>query len=171
MLAGSAAMVGIAVVVGGVVFTRAEAHVQRPVPEAMVSTVDLNLGGSPGCEPTRTAQLVRGNGVGSTASGPDAILAFQHAYYVARSGTLARSVTTPDAWVSEAPVIDVGIATVPVGTHHCVQITPVADGRFEVQIIETRPDQSVRTYRQVVTVGQYAGATLITRIDPARSSR
>jgi hypothetical protein len=168
MVIASATMITALALTGGTALVRLEAHAQRPETEAMVRTVDLTLGGGPGCEPIRTAQLVRGNGVGSTASGPDVILAFQHAYYVARSGSLARMVTAPDAWVSQAEVIDVGIATVPVGTRHCVQITPLPDGRFDVQVTETRPDQTVRMYRELVTVSMRHGATMITRIDPAR---
>ncbi|MBF6327752.1 hypothetical protein IU452_04385 [Nocardia transvalensis] len=168
MMVGTFAMIGTAAVVGGIVLARVEAGIQ---PEALVSAADPILGGGPGCEATRTAQLVRGNGVGSTASGPDAILAFQHAYYVARSGGLARSVTTADAWVSSPQVIDLGIATVPAGTRHCVQVAPLPDGRFDVQVTETRPDRSTRTYRQIVTVADRNGTTLITRIDAPRPTR
>ncbi|MQY26209.1 hypothetical protein NRB56_17710 [Nocardia sp. RB56] len=170
MVVGSAAVVGTAAVVGGVVFSL-EVRIQQAAPATMASTADLALGGGPGCEPTRSPELVRGNGIGSTGSGPDAILAFQHAYYVDRSGTTARTVTAPDAWVSGAQTIDAGIATVPVGTHHCVQITPQPDGRFDVVVTESRPDHTTRTYRQLVTVGPQDGATVITRIDPGRSTR
>ncbi|MFF0490249.1 hypothetical protein ACWDSJ_37405 [Nocardia sp. NPDC003482] len=165
VLFGSFAMIGTAAVAGGVALARAEMHVQQAVPEALVRTGDIGLGGAPGCDPTRTPDLVRGNGVGSTASGPDAILAFQHAYYVARSGALARTVTTPDAWVSPPQVIDLGIATIPAGTHHCVEITPVPDGRFDVRVTESRPDQTSRVYRQIVTTTTQSDVTLITRID------
>ncbi|MCM6772082.1 hypothetical protein NDR87_02680 [Nocardia sp. CDC159] len=169
MMVGSVAAIGTAAVAGGVVLARIEATAQRAAPESVASTADLTLGGGPDCAPTRTAGLVRGNGTGSTTSGPDVILAFQHAYYIARSGTLARAVTTPDAWVSPPQVIDLGIATIPRGTLHCVQITPLLDGRFDVQVAESRPDRSARTYRQLVTVADRDGKTLISRIDaPAR---
>ncbi|WP_280387530.1 hypothetical protein [Nocardia wallacei] len=171
MLVGSAAMIGSVAVAGLVVLGRVDAHTPLPRPEALVGAADLTLGGGPECLPTRTARLVRGNGTGSTVSGPDVILAFQHAYYVARSGMRARAVTTPDAWVSPAAVIDVGIATVPIGTRHCVEIAPMPDGRFAVTIIENRLDRSVRTYRQEVAVEVREGATAITRIDPVRPRR
>lgn len=170
MLVGSAATVGTVLVIGGLVLSRVDARAPTP-PEALVGTVDLGLGGGAECAPVRTAELVRGNGIGSTESGPDAILAFQHAYYVTRSGIAARAVTAPDAWVSPAAVIDVGIATVPVGTRHCVEIVPQPSGVYFVTITETRLDRSTRIYRQSVTVGGPAGTTLITRIEPVRAPR
>lgn len=170
MLVGSAAVVGTAAVVGGVVLSL-EIRMQQAAPATMASTADLALGGGPGCEPVRSPEVVRGNGIGSTGSGADAILAFQHAYYVDRSGAVARAATAPDAWVSTAQTIDAGIATVPVGTHHCVQITPLPDGRFDVVITESRPDHTSRTYRQLVSVGLRDGTTVITRIDPPRATR
>ncbi|MCP2319961.1 hypothetical protein APR12_005339 [Nocardia amikacinitolerans] len=135
-------------------------------PRQSATVADPVLGGGPGCEPTRSDQLVRGNGTGSLASGPDAILAFQHAYYVTKSGVAARAATTPDAAVSRIDVIDAGIASVPVGTSHCVLVLPLPDGRFDVVITETRPDAAVRTYRQFVTVTPRDGDVLISKIAP-----
>lgn len=135
-------------------------------PRQSATVADPVLGGGPGCEPVRTPQLVRGNGTGSTADGPDAVLAFQYAYYVTRSGAAARAVTTRDAAVSAVATIDAGIASVPPGTRHCVLITPLPDGRYDVVLTEIRPDGVVKTYRQFVTVADYADGTRITRIAP-----
>ncbi|MGW4092073.1 hypothetical protein [Nocardia sp. NPDC004718] len=133
-------------------------------PRQSATVADPVLGGGPGCEPTRGAQLVRGNGTGSTASGPDVILAFQHAYYATRSGAVARSLTAPDAVVPPVAVIDAGIASVPTGTQHCVMITPMLDGRYDVVITELRPDATSRTYRQFVTVVTADGGSTIAKI-------
>ncbi|PXX71013.1 hypothetical protein DFR70_101434 [Nocardia tenerifensis] len=135
-------------------------------PGQSAAYTDPVLGGGPTCQPTRSEQLVRGNGTGSTASGPDVVLAFQYAYYVTRSGADARAVTTPEALVPAVEVIGAGIRTVPAGTQHCVMITPMADGRFDVVITEVRPDAAVRTYRQFVTVTTRPGAVSITKIAP-----
>ncbi|MBF6357636.1 hypothetical protein IU449_24330 [Nocardia higoensis] len=137
-----------------------------PGPRQSATVADPVLGGGPGCEPLRTPQLVRGNGTGSAASGPDAVLAFQYAYYVTRSGAQARAITTRDAVVSTAEVIDAGIASVPPDTRHCVLISPLPDGRFDVVLTEVRPDGAVKTYRQFVTVVERADGVLITRIGP-----
>ncbi|MGK8520196.1 hypothetical protein ACRS6B_00855 [Nocardia asteroides] len=133
-------------------------------PRQSATVADPVLGGGPGCEPTRGRQLVRGNGTGSTASGPDVILAFQHAYYVTRSGAVARSLTVPDAAVPPVAVIDAGIASVPAGTQHCVMVTPMLDGRYDVVITELRPDSANRTYRQFVTVAVIDGKSTIIKI-------
>ncbi|MGK8509106.1 hypothetical protein ACRS5S_13975 [Nocardia asiatica] len=135
-------------------------------PRQSATVADPVLGGGQGCEPARGAQLVRGNGTGSTASGPDVILAFQHAYYVTRSGAVARALTVPEAAVPPVAVIDAGIASVPAGTQHCVMITPMLDGRYDVVITELRPDSANRTYRQFVTVTETGGRSSIVRIAP-----
>ncbi|MBF6175746.1 hypothetical protein [Nocardia blacklockiae] len=171
LLAGSVAVIVTTVVVGEVLLNRVEARAPVAPPEVTAGSADLGLGGGAGCAPIRTAELVRGDGAGSTASGPDVVLAFQYAYYVTRSGAAARQLTAPDAWVSPAAVIDVGIATVPVGTRHCVEIVPQPENTFFVTVTELRLDRSTRIYRQVVTVATVADATLITRIDPVRVPR
>ncbi|MFI6169767.1 hypothetical protein ACIBCN_23510 [Nocardia sp. NPDC051052] len=161
-LVGSAAVVGSMAAVAVVMVYTASAS----APRQSASYADPVLGGGPGCEPTRNDQLVRGNGTGSTTSGPDVILAFQYAYYVARSGSDARAVTTTDASVPPVDVISAGIRSVPAGTQHCVMITPMADGRFDVVITEIRPDAAVRTYRQFVTVTSGPGVVSIAKIAP-----
>ncbi|WP_433654111.1 hypothetical protein ACQPW1_25890 [Nocardia sp. CA-128927] len=161
-LVGSAAVVGSMAAVAVVMVYTASAS----APRQSATYTDPVLGGGPGCQPTRNEQLVRGNGTGSTTSGPDVILAFQYAYYVARSGADARAVTTTDASVPSAEVIGAGIKSVPAGTQHCVMITPMADGRFDVVITEVRPDAAVRTYRQFVTVTAGPGAVSIAKIAP-----
>ena len=138
-----------------------------PVSTSPSPTLDPILGGGPGCEAVRTPDMVRGNGTGAKTSGADAVLGFQHAYYVTRSGAAARSFTTPDADVKPAEAIDAGIATIPAGTQYCVTVTPRPDGQLSVIIIETRPDSAVSTYTQVVAVTVRDGQTLITRIGTA----
>ncbi|MFD0360250.1 hypothetical protein ACFQZZ_02165 [Nocardia sp. GCM10030253] len=135
-------------------------------PRQSATVADPVLGGGPGCEATRSEQLVRGNGIGSTTTGPEVILAFQHAYYVERSGEAARAVTTPDASVPRVEVIDAGIASIPPDSRHCVLIVPMNDGRFDVVITESRPNATVRTYRQIVSVADRDGAVIITKIAP-----
>ncbi len=136
---------------------------------AAAIAADPVLGGGPGCDAVRTPNTVRGNGTGNKGTAENVILAFQNAYYHDRSGAAARAFVTPDASVSPAEVIDAGIATVPQGTHYCVQISPSSDEHWSVVIVENRPDQSVHTYRQLVTVARQAnGDYLITGIGGAQ---
>ncbi len=119
------------------------------------------------CVSTREGNLIRGNGVGSTTSGPDAIMAFEHAYYSERSGDRARAVVAPDAAVGAAAQIQSGIDTVPLGTSHCVSIVDLAEGRYAVELSEFHPDKSSITYKQVVTTAVRDGRTVITAIAAA----
>lgn len=117
------------------------------------------------CPTERTGTVVRGAGPGGTDSGPAAILRFQYAYYVQRSGTEARAVVAPDAPVSTAEVIQAGIDSVAPGTGHCVRIVTLAEGRYSVEVTEYRPGGEPATYsRQTVTTGVVDGRTLITGI-------
>ncbi|MGW5382829.1 hypothetical protein [Nocardia sp. NPDC003963] len=128
--------------------------------------------GSTGTDPTaaacpaeQTAQVVSGAGPGGTTSGPEAILRFQYAYYVQRSGAEARAAVAPDAPVSAPEIIQAGIDSVAPGTAHCVRIVTVADGRYTVEVTEFRPGGEPATYsRQTVTTAVIDGRTLITGI-------
>ncbi|MFI8973563.1 hypothetical protein ACIGO9_11815 [Nocardia asteroides] len=117
------------------------------------------------CPTERTDTVVRSAEAGGTGSGPDAVLAFQYAYYVDRSGESARAVVAPEAVVPPAAVIQRGIDSIPVGTTHCVRITTVADDRFTVEVTEFRPAGAPATYtKQSVRTALVGDRTLITGI-------
>ncbi|MGF0320680.1 hypothetical protein [Nocardia fluminea] len=133
-----------------------------PGPEAPVNFAD----GGP-CTSIVTPAKVQGNGIGGTDSGPRAILAFEHAYYTTRSATQAREVVAPDAAVSPAETIQKGIDSIPVGTVHCVTITPQPEpGTFVVEIV-ARQRASSSGYRQIITTTMIDGRHLITNIASA----
>ncbi len=140
-----------------------------PVPSASTATpISAATPASGDCPSERIGSTVRGNGPGGDASGPEAILAFQHGYYVARSGEQARAVVAPDAAVPSAADIQRGIDTIPAGTTHCVTITPGAFvGQYTVVITEYRAGSPPRGYNpQLVTTMQIGNRTLITAIGP-----
>jgi hypothetical protein len=117
------------------------------------------------CHTERADRVVRSAEPGGTTSGPDAVLAFQYAYYVERSGEQARAAVAPDATVSPASAIQRGIDSIPMGTTHCVRIVTIADNRYSVEITEYRPGGAPATYnKQMVTTSVVDGRTLITGI-------
>ncbi len=117
------------------------------------------------CPDEQDGPVLRGAGPGGTDSGPAAILRFQYAYYVERSGAAARAVVAPGAAVSSGEIIQAGIDSVAPGTRHCVRIVTVADGRYSVEVTEYRPGGAPATYsRQTVTTAAIDGRTLITGI-------
>ncbi|WP_174187313.1 hypothetical protein [Nocardia barduliensis] len=121
------------------------------------------------CPAERVGNRIQGNGVGGFDSGPAVIFAFQHAYYVTRSGEQVRATTTADAAVQTADAIQRGIDTIPAGTAHCVAITPGAfAGQYIVVITEHRPGQQPVTYNpQLVTTTKDGDRTLISAITRA----
>lgn len=68
-----------------------------------------------------------GNGPGSRDSGPDVILAFDHAYYVDRNGTKARGYMNDDITGTTAKSLQEAIDELPEETAHCLKIRPKDD--------------------------------------------
>jgi len=123
---------------------------------------------APLCPGERDGNSLRGNGAGGDGSGTEAVFAFQHAYYVDRSAEQARESVAADAAVPPAPDIQQGIDTIPMGTTHCLSITPGAFvGQYTVVITEHRPDAAPISYNpQLVTTEDIGGRTVITGIGP-----
>lgn len=119
------------------------------------------------CMSRMDGQVVHGDGPGGTSSGPDAILGFQHAYYVERSGARARDFAAPNGAVPDAQVIQSGIDSVPMGTTHCLAITPQGPDQYGVELTETRLDGTVTVYKQVVATVVEDGKTLVESINLA----
>lgn len=114
------------------------------------------------CPVSTVANVVTGNGPGGTANGTDAILALQHAFYVARSGAAVRAVVEDGALgFGSAEKIQDGINTVPPGTLHCLMIREDVPGQYYVEVTERRPNNSVAVYRQAITTADVSGRTLI----------
>lgn len=135
------------------------------------ASMQLTSGGIDGAPPAgpcpteRSPAVVRSAEQGGTMSGPDAVLAFQYAYYVTRSGEQAWKVVAPNATVSSAALIQTGINSIPAGTKHCVRIVTVSDNVYSVEVTESRPGGAPETYnKQMVTTAVVDGRTLITGI-------
>lgn len=131
-----------------------------PAPKPAVVSDDPGV-----CAPSTEPSVVRGNGPGGTTTGPEVILAFEHAYYVARDAVAARALVTENAEVSPLDRIRFGIDTIPVGTKHCVTIRPKSEGAWLVEIAEVRPGgKQVKYNPQAITTVQDGDRTKISAI-------
>ncbi|MTE13769.1 hypothetical protein [Nocardia aurantiaca] len=170
----AAVAVQIAKVTGG--HPPAKPHVATPqaapaaTAPASPSTTDQPAAGLPAnlCPNEAKGGNVRGNGPGSTKTGPDAILALQSRYYVDRSGKAVREMFAPDAPAPSIEQIQAGIDSIPVGTTYCVQIMPGPfDGQHIMVVTEQHPDATKRTWSpQLVITTRIGDATLISAIVP-----
>ncbi|MEC3954821.1 hypothetical protein VMT65_17410 [Nocardia sp. CDC153] len=170
------ALVVVAVMRGG--------HDEEPTAGATTTGKAANTAAALSCPPRHEGKLTIGNGAGGTGSGVDAILGFQHAFYVDRSGEKARSFVAPDSpTVSPAQVIQQsGIDNLKAGTSYCLQIvgpTPVpapapAPGApplagvfetYDVDITEHHADGTTQVYAQRVTAVERDGKHLIYSIE------
>jgi hypothetical protein len=135
------------------------------VPSMQFTAGSVQSRGIADCPTERADRIVRSAEPGGTESGPEAILAFQYAFYVERSGERVRAVVAPDSNISPAAVIQHGIDTIPVGTTHCVRIQTITENRYSVEVTEYRPGGAPATYnKQTVTTAVVGGRTLITGI-------
>ncbi|MGS2804894.1 hypothetical protein [Nocardia sp. MW-W600-9] len=166
-----AASVAGAVLIGG-----GYLQLRGPVPESAAASSPIApapAGATPvagNCPAELVGSKIQGNGAGGTDSGVAAILAFQYAYYVARSGDQARTLVSGDAALPSGADIQEGIDTIPVGTTHCLSITPAAfAGQYFVVITEFRPDAVPIIYNpQLVGTAKVGNKYLITSIGPVR---
>lgn len=134
------------------------------LPPAASSSAAAEVPANTNCLAVHDGALVKGAGAGGAGSGADAVLAFQYAYYVTRSGVQARAVVAPDAAVPAAPDIQAGIDTIPPGTTHCLAIVAIATDRYSVELTEHRPDGATTVYKQTVTTAPRDGHIVITGI-------
>ncbi|NMM90368.1 hypothetical protein B2J88_39585 [Rhodococcus sp. SRB_17] len=101
---------------------------------------------------------------GDQKSGANVIAAFEHAYYVTRSGDAVRALATPDSPLPLADKIKGGIDSVPAGTTHCVRITPITDRVYSVVIAEMRPGQAPGQFSQTITTKDIDGRWFVDSI-------
>ncbi|MEV6771484.1 hypothetical protein AB0N05_22955 [Nocardia sp. NPDC051030] len=115
------------------------------------------------CPSKRDGNLTIGNGSGSTRTGAEAILGFQHAFYTDRSGVKARSFVAPDSVnVSTAEVIQKdGIDPTPKGVSYCVRIVEVAPETYDADLTVHSPDGTTAVYPQRITTVDREGKHLI----------
>lgn len=112
---------------------------------------------------------VRGNGPGSTHSGPDVILALQNRYYTERNGQRVREMFVPDSPTTPtAEAIQAGIDSIPPGTTYCVQIMPGPFASQHVMVVtETHPDKSRKVWpAQLVLTTAIGDRTLVSAVVP-----
>ncbi|MFC4125012.1 hypothetical protein [Nocardia rhizosphaerae] len=104
------------------------------------------------CKAMSEQAVTVGNGPGDTSSGAKAILGFQYAFYVERSGAGVREFVAPDAEnISPAATIQQAIDDlIPQGSTHCVRMRETSTGIYDVELREWHPDGSAIVYKQEI---------------------
>ncbi|REK83741.1 hypothetical protein DVG80_04570 [Rhodococcus erythropolis] len=121
------------------------------------STLDVTPPALASASTTETDATACRTDPGDQKSGAGVIAAFEHAYYVTRSGTAVRALATPDTCLPSVDKIQAGIDTVPTGTTHCVRITPISAGIYSVALTEMRPGQPPAQFPQTITAEELDG--------------
>ncbi|MTE11734.1 hypothetical protein [Nocardia aurantiaca] len=164
----AAAAVAVLAVAGAAVFAVARGG-RDDAPTAGATTTDKAspTAAALSCPARQEGKLTIGNGAGGTGSGVDAILGFQHAFYVDRSGVKARTFVAPEATtVQPADVIQTkGIDRLGPGTTYCLKIVEVAPRSYDVDITEHRADGTTEVYVEHITTVERDGKHLIMSIE------
>jgi hypothetical protein len=104
------------------------------------------------------------DGIGDTRSVSGVIAAFEYTYYQRRDAEAALRLVAPEAGLVAAALTE-GIASIPLGTTHCVAINPIADTAAEVHLVERHPDGRRIDYLQLINTRPTPhGDVLITNI-------
>ena len=114
------------------------------------------------CAPVDEPGRIVGNGPGGRDSGPAAIQAFEHAYYVQRDGkAVAELMVLPGSDIQSF------IDAVPVGTEHCVTVLPTEDpNRWSVDVLLKFPpvgDEGI--HKQWITTMPADGGVKIANVE------
>lgn len=133
------------------------AQVTPPVSSAAPTAEPVGGPSTPACPASVDGALQRGAGPGSQATAVGVVFAFQHAYWVDRSGVGVRAVAAPDAALPPAGEIQRGIDSVPLGSTHCLAVSVLPDGRLGVELAYQSPGGVPVIERQTVTVAERDG--------------
>ncbi|OBA49237.1 hypothetical protein A5780_32455 [Nocardia sp. 852002-20019_SCH5090214] len=126
-----------------------------------------------GCRQSAAGLSVSGTGSGDTRTGPGVVLAFNRAYYVARSGIDAAAFLAPDAegvdrdgsrYPLTTDFVQAGINKTPADTRYCVSIEPDSADRWQVEITEQVGYEITAITHELVTTTTQDGRTLICMI-------
>lgn len=98
---------------------------------------------------------------GDQKTGTGVIAAFEHAYYVLRSGQAVRALAAPSSPLPTADKIQAGIDTVPLGTNYCLRTIETNDNHYTLVLTEMRPGEPATQFTQTITTTHVAGRWLI----------
>ena len=164
---GWAALVAVLVVMCGVVAawvgdSREDATPGAIGPPPAASTTSAEMTGTEGACAGLSGTVVTDR-PGDPATVAGVIASFQAAYY-ARDVETAIRLVAPESGITREGLTE-GIATIPVGTVHCVAVTPIAEDTANAHIVQLAPNGKRDDYLQIVnTVSGEGGVPLISNV-------
>lgn len=160
LVIGTAAGVAVIVLVGGTIWGTALSGGDQPANTALAATtteseddglpiLDLPTATTTAASPEVDDECRADRG--DQNSGAGVIAAWNHAYYVQRSGAAARALATPNSSVVPAEQLQPFIDGLPVGTNYCVRTKALSTDVYLVDLSEMRPEGAVRITQTVTT--------------------
>lgn len=166
LVIGTAAGVAVVALLGGTIWGTALSGGDQPTDTALAATTSASEDdGLPILDlPEATTTTAASSEVddecradrGDQNSGAGVIAAWNHAYYVQRSGAAARALATPNSSVVPADQLQPFIDGVPVGTNYCVRTKALSEDVYLVDLSEMRPE-GVQRITQTVTTKKIDG--------------
>lgn len=102
---------------------------------------------------------------GDQGNAEGVIAAFEHAYYVQRSGAAVRALVAPGVPFNSAEAVQRGIDSVPAGTTYCLTVTGVAPDTYSIGLTEYAPGGEEKQYLQKVTTAVVDGRVFIASVE------
>ncbi|WP_040786042.1 hypothetical protein [Nocardia pneumoniae] len=99
----------------------------------------------------------------TTATVAGVIAAFEAAYYIDRNAETAMRLLAPESGIA-ADGLAAGIASIPLGTTHCVAVTLISESTANVHVVELRPDRQRMDYLQLINTRPGESGLLISNI-------
>ena len=104
--------------------------------------------------------LVTDRPADTTATVAGVIAAFEAAYYIDRNVEAAMRLLAPESGIA-AEGLAAGIASIPIGSTHCVAITPISETTANVHVVQLGPDRQRVDYLQVINTRPGEGGGLL----------
>ncbi|WP_433195780.1 hypothetical protein ACQP1G_42355 [Nocardia sp. CA-107356] len=104
--------------------------------------------------------LVTDRPADTTTTVAGVIAAFEAAYYIDRSAEAAMRLLAPESGIT-TEALAAGIASIPIGSTHCVAITPISATTANVHVVQLGPDRQRVDYLQVINTRPGDGGGLL----------
>lgn len=104
--------------------------------------------------------LVTDRPADTTATVAGVIAAFEAAYYIDRSAETAMRLLAPESGINSERLA-AGIASIPIGSTHCVAIIPISETTANVHVVQLGPDRQRVDYLQIINTRPGDGGGLL----------
>jgi hypothetical protein len=150
----------VAVTIGVVAVWADDAHENGDPVRATAVAPSATAAATEGACTGLSGTLVTDRPADTTATVAGVIAAFEAAYYIDRSAEAAMRLLAPESGINSEGLA-AGIASIPIGSTHCVAITPISATTANVHVVQLGPDRQRVDYLQLINTRPGDGGGLL----------